>query len=271
MKSMLIGLAIGDAFGAPFEFKRKGTYVVSNDYETGGAHNVSKGEWTDDTSMALCLANSLIENNGYNEIDIMNKWILWFKTGYMSTRNHCFDIGGQTSYALNHFIRYKKLLTGESYNAGGNGTIMRLAPIAEYFDSIEEVEKYSFKSALLTHNMKENADISELFGKILFLIKKGKTKEEIKEIIPKGFFDWNVSPTGYVVNTLKVALKGFFQFDSFLDGLKYVVSLGEDTDTVGAVYGSMAGAYYDIPEYLINELQQKDLIIEIDSKLKKLI
>lgn len=270
MKSMLLGLAIGDAFGGPYEFKKKDTYYVPNTYSKGGWLKLKKGEWTDDTAMALCLAKSLIETNTFSEIDIMDKWSDWYKNGYMSSRKNCFDIGNQTKKALDFYIKTGSFLDGNNPSAGGNGTIMRLAPIVMYFNTLEEVLTYSKQSALLTHNNEENASLTQLFGSILFFIKKGYSKEQLKEFIPKYLFDYNdVLPTGYVLNTLKVALKGFFEFDNFLDGLKFVVSLGEDTDTVGAVYGSMAGGFYDIPDNLISGLYEYKFLCSINNELTK--
>lgn len=276
---ILLGLAIGDAFGGPYEFKRKGDYVVSEDYSTGGNFSLSKGEYTDDTSMALCLANSLIERQTFDIKDQLTKYLNWYKKGYMSTRNHCFDIGGQTRSALEHFKYYGKYSQKENYHAGGNGTIMRLGPIAMFYKTKKEVLLYSGLSAEITHYNEFNIECSQFFGYTLFLLLNNKSKQEVLRLLKeeewcpllKEVFSFEEElPTGYVLNTLKVAFKGFFEYDNFLDGLKYVVSLGEDADTVGAVYGQMAGAFYGfegIPQHLKDGLMNYSLIEEISENL----
>lgn len=130
----LLGLAIGDAVGATLEFSPRGSFSPMTDMVGGGPFDLEPGEWTDDTSMALCLAYSLIERRGFNARDQMERYLRWRSEGYLSSTGRCFDIGGTVSSALNRFS-----ITGEAFSgsndprSAGNGSIMRLAPVVLFF------------------------------------------------------------------------------------------------------------------------------------------
>lgn len=283
----LIGLAIGDAMGAPYEFMNKYVYIPTKEYAVGGCHNVDLGEYTDDTSMALCLASSLIECKEFDAYNQMEKYSQWYKNGYMSTRKYCFDIGNATRKSIDDFIinniAYSEVTKNDE---SGNGSIMRLAPIPMYYDNYEEMIKYAYLSSKVTHKSDESANSCVILATIIYNCYKYVDKisiledvaksndiikfilEEYYESIPNGYLD--IIPTGYCINTLTCAIKGFLYFDTFIDGLMYVISLGEDTDTVGAVYGQIAGAYYglsQIPNYYKQNLMNYDLIFDIANKL----
>ena len=124
----LLGLACGDAVGTTVEFSPRGTFTAVSDMVGGGPFNLNAGEWTDDTSMALCLAHSLVEKGGFDAADQMNRYTNWYENGYMSSNGVCFDIGNTVRAAL---YRYKT--TGDPFsgaldpNTAGNGSIMRLS------------------------------------------------------------------------------------------------------------------------------------------------
>lgn len=284
----LVGLAVGDAMGAPYEFLGKG-YKVSAEYRRGGVHNVSIGEWTDDTSMALCLAKSLIETEIFDPIDQMSKYLKWYRNGYMSTRDNCFDIGNTTRNAIRAFEHSKNMIpytnTG-TRDSNGNGTIMRLAPIVMKFAGDESLSLLASESSLTTHRGTEAHLCASLMAEIInncyrytdkyqiLLDVKDNTGDKIAENLLKEMVEMKLdenyvisdtTPTGYCVDTLECALKGFIMYDNFIDGLLYCISLGDDTDTVGAVYGQIAGAYYGlsgIPGYYKNNLMKYDLIYD---------
>ena len=129
-RGCLLGLAVGDAVGTTVEFRPRGTFEPLTDMVGGGPFGLRAGEWTDDTSMALCLATSLVERNGFDARDQMERYCRWADQGYLSSTGTCFDIGGTVASALQRF-QY----TGEPYSgstnpySAGNGCIMRLAPI----------------------------------------------------------------------------------------------------------------------------------------------
>jgi hypothetical protein len=148
----LLGLAIGDALGAAVEFKPPGTFEPVASYRAGGPHGLEPGEWTDDTSMALALANS-IAAAGWDINDQARRYVAWWTQGEYSVNGRCFDIGITTSSALSRFQE-----TGDgntsgdtSERASGNGSIMRLAPVpirfAGYFpDQIEQLAQRAIAS-----------------------------------------------------------------------------------------------------------------------------
>lgn len=274
----LIGLAIGDAMGAPYEFMNKNVYIPTKEYAIGGCHNVDLGEYTDDTSMALCLANSLIECKEFDAYNQMEKYSQWYKNGYMSTRKYCFDIGNATRKSIDDFIinniAYSKITKNDE---SGNGSIMRLAPIPMYYDNYEEMIKYAYLSSRVTHKSDESANSCVILATIIYNCYKFNDKDLVLSnyfddfsLIEKAKASTDTVPTGYCKDILEIAIRGFYNFDNFIDGLMYVISLGEDTDTVGAVYGQIAGAYYglsQIPNYYKQNLMNYNLIFYIANKL----
>jgi ADP-ribosylglycohydrolase len=129
-----MGLAVGDAVGTTLEFKRPGSFEPIFDMVGGGPFNLEPGQWIDDTSMALCLAKSLIECKGFDAHDQMNRYIRWYKEGYFSSNGRCFDIGITVSNALNLFQETGDPLSGSTNpNMAGNGSLMRLVPVLLYY------------------------------------------------------------------------------------------------------------------------------------------
>ena len=99
-RGALAGLATGDALGTPLEFTQPGSFARLDDMVGGGPFRLKAGQWTDDTSMALCLAESLAECGGFDPADQMRRYVRWWREGYLSSTGVCFDIGGATSAAL---------------------------------------------------------------------------------------------------------------------------------------------------------------------------
>jgi len=283
----LIGLAVGDALGAPYEFKRP-PYNINENYINGGVHNVSIGEWTDDTSMALCLAQSLIDKNGFDAKDQMDKYLSWHEDGYFSTRLECFDIGNTVARALASYKNTDEPFSGiAGDNNAGNGSLMRLAPIAlYYYQDKEALIKYAAQSSQTTHKSELAVDACIYYAQLIAGALKGIAKEkllsstfvdssqyrqEIKNVVNGSFKqDKEYAPTGYVVDTLETVLHSFYKYDTFEKGLLYVVSLGYDTDTVGAVYGQLAGAYYGyeaIPKRWTSKLIHHNTILKMAEEL----
>src|SRR5881275_1276655 len=129
-RGALIGLAVGDALGAAVEFKSPGSFAPVTGYRNGGPHRLEAGEWTDDTSMALALADS-IASVGWDLNDQASRYVEWWRTGKYAVNGRCFDIGITTRSALGSFAARKSALTSgdRSDRASGNGSIMRLAPV----------------------------------------------------------------------------------------------------------------------------------------------
>ena len=125
------GLATGDALGTALEFKQPGTFTPIDDMIGRGRSGFEARQWTDDTSMALCLATSLIETGGFDPLDQMQRYVRWFREGYMSSTGECFDIGehhARRAVPL-RTLRRDPFAGSTNPNAAGNGSLMRLAPV----------------------------------------------------------------------------------------------------------------------------------------------
>ena len=282
----LIGLAIGDALGTTLEFSsRKRAQNAEVEMVGGGPFSLPPGYWTDDTSMALCLADSLIEKD-FDPNDQMNRYLQWYESGYRSSTGKCFDIGRTT---LRSLALYKKTANPECGVSGesdaGNGSIMRLAPIAiwSFKYGLKQTIDYAVTSSKTTHGSQECLDACAYLSEILYWALGGETKETIlapksdpaQSITTKVSDFYNLTPnnapnTGYVVDTLKSALWAFEATDDFESGMKKVIRLGGDADTIGAVYGQVAGAYYGldrIPKRWKEKLYLSNEILKIAEKL----
>lgn len=275
----LVGLAVGDALGTTVEFKERGTFKPLYDIVGGGPFKLKKGMWTDDTIMALCLAESLLECNGFNPFDQMDRYLKWYNDGYMSPTGKCFDIGGTTYEALMEYQFYGKPYAGSTHpRTAGNGCIMRLAPIPMYFSDIDNVRMFSSLSASTTHGAPECLDCSALFGSLIFHALNGFSKEYLLTLFNENnstalfkntdflnkTYD-EIHGTGYVVQSMEAALWCFFNTKSFKDAVLNAVNLGDDADTTGAIVGQLAGAYYGfsfIPDFWSNVIYKRDFIME---------
>ena len=181
-RGCLLGLAAGDALGTTLEFKKPGTFEPIDDMIGGGPFHLKSGQWTDDTSMALCLAESLIEMDGFDPMDQMQRYVRWWREGYLSsTEGPAFDIGTTVRSALSRFER-----TGEPYagstdsNSAGNGSLMRLAPVPMYFagDAEEAIDR-SAESSRTTHGVAEAVDACRYFAGLLVDALKGVDKDTL--------------------------------------------------------------------------------------------
>jgi ADP-ribosyl-[dinitrogen reductase] hydrolase len=133
-RGCLLGLTIGDAVATTLEFKQPKSFKPISDMVGGGPFRLKPGEWTDDTSMALCLATSLVEKNGFDPKDQMNRYCRWWKTGYLSSNGRCFDIGNTVAEALQLYQKTGDPIAGSTNpHSAGNGSIMRLAPVPMFY------------------------------------------------------------------------------------------------------------------------------------------
>jgi len=297
-KGSLIGLAIGDAIGTTVEFKEPGTFPEVTEMIGGGVFDLPKGCWTDDTSMALCLTESLISKKKFDPMDQMKRYVKWYRTGHLSSTGECFDIGNATAEALKRFEHTGEPYSGSenSYSAG-NGSIMRLAPVPLFFaNDLYEAVKWSGISSRTTHSAKECVDACRLFGAMIAAAAKGMNKEDL--LHPESFnYLWGQDPlapkineiyqgsykllqppaiqgSGYVVKSLEAALWAFYHGKSFEEGVLRAVNLGNDADTTGAVYGQLAGSYYgleSIPQRWVEPLAMKELILDYATRLHQLL
>jgi ADP-ribosyl-[dinitrogen reductase] hydrolase len=292
-RGALLGLAVGDALGTTVEFKTPGTFTPVTDMVGGGPFHLKPGEWTDDTSMALCLAQSLIERRGFDAKDQIDRYCRWHEEGYLSSNGHCFDIGITVCSALAAYRRTGNPFSGsESPDTAGNGSLMRLAPIPLFFVSNpEQAIHYAGESSRTTHGTIAVVDSCRYFAGLIVGALRGRQKSELlspyfspgyepdywqKNLLdPKiaaiaaGSFKTKEPPeikgTGYVVESMEAALWAFDRAESFREGALLAVNLGNDADTTGAIYGQLAGALYgagQIPSEWKERLAMRDLILE---------
>lgn len=294
----LIGLACGDALGAPIEFMRLGTFNKVTEMMAGGPFNLPAGYWTDDTSLALCLAQSIIARKGFDPVDQLRNYLRWYESGYMSSNGKCFDIGNTTREALERFRAETLPYPGPTEsNRAGNGSLMRLCPVPMAFLQQPEVAiRLSGESSRTTHDSVECIDACKYLGALLVgalsgeekqnllspqyepvpgLWKKNPLTAKIAKVANGSFRDGNHSIRGttYVVDCLEAALWAFDNSNTFEEGCIKAVNLGEDADTTGAVYGQLAGAFYglkSIPVRWIDKVTKLSKLKGIANRLDKL-
>ena len=179
-RGALLGLAVGDAIGTTVEFRPRGSFKPLTDMVGGGPFGLEPGQFTDDTSMALCLAASLIDE-GFDLHDQMARYTRWANDGYMSSNGRCFDIGIATRGALQRFQRTGNPLAGSTDpQSAGNGCIMRLAPVLiRYMNQPEDAVRFSEEQAKTTHQAPECLAASRLFGELLVRALQGQSKEDV--------------------------------------------------------------------------------------------
>lgn len=292
----LLGLAAGDALGTTLEFKPPGSFTPISDIVGGGPFRLKAGQWTDDTSMALCLAESLITKKAFDPKDQAERYVAWMTKGHLSATGTCFDIGNTVSGALRDFQRSGDPFSGPDgkYDAG-NGSIMRLAPVPmAYAGDTESAIHLSGESSRTTHQTAACVDACRYLGGVIAALLNGRGKDEVLvpwfhpvrgewqpgELCPEidavaaGSFKTKQPPeirgTGYVVHSLEAALWAFYQTDNFRDGALLAVNLGDDADTTGAIYGQIAGAGYGIegiPAEWREHLAMRDLLEDFARQL----
>jgi ADP-ribosyl-[dinitrogen reductase] hydrolase len=281
----LLGLACGDAVGTTVEFKLRGTFHPLTDMVGGGPFRLQPGQWTDDTSMALCLGESLLACGGFDARDQMERYLRWFRSGYQSATGRCFDIGNTVLEALLEFEK-----TGESFSGStepdraGNGSIMRLTPVALFFHpDLEAVDRFAAESSRTTHGAEEAVAACRILGGILHAALSGRPKDALLLAVPAA--DWmsprlkeiaeggyrgkqpeQIRGTGYVVDSLEAALWSFWTTPSFKEAILMAANLGDDADTTAAICGQVAGAHYGvgaIPEAWLERLWEGERIGEL--------
>ena len=307
-KDILLGTAIGDALGVPVEFEyrqvlEKNPVVGMREY---GTHNQPKGTWSDDSSLALCLAESLC--NGYNLNDIADKFIRWYYDGYCTPYGRVFDVGITTARAINNLQSgIKPNLAGmDRERDNGNGSLMRILPLVPYILNMEEEDRFRIigEVSSLTHRHPRSIlacialcefaiqyidlqaverayqamqqTILQLLKKEMFIEEDipferliGLSYEEFKAIELK-----DIHSTEYVIDTLEASLWCIFNTTSYKDAVLKAVNLGDDANTVGAITGGLAGIIYGydtIPPEWLEVLAKKDDIIELANKLDSIM
>lgn len=180
-RGCLLGLATGDALGTTLEFEQPGSFEPIDDMVGGGPFNLKPGQWTDDTSMALCLATSLAERNEFDARDQMQRYVRWWKAGYFSSTGRCFDIGTTVRTALSRFESRGDPYAGSTDpNTAGNGSLMRLAPVPMYFaGDAEEAIHMAADSSRTTHGAQEAVDACRYYAGLVVGALRGLGKDTL--------------------------------------------------------------------------------------------
>lgn len=330
IRGALYGLATVDALGAPVEFHKRGTFDHVTSMRPNPNFGLPAGHFTDDTSMALCLAHSLLEHGPFtNPVDQARKYIRWKREGWMSSTDRCFDIGVSTSEVL---AAWEEMLGDGDNDRGvneamqevlsqrfgdeercGNGSLMRVLPVALLFAGEPSGSERgqstgpAMGSSRVTHPAYRCSLCCMAYVDLVGMALVGKGKQEMVEHILallatlrdivegslvgidapfherlgvyKTVEDFVTKPeaeirsSGYVLDSLEAALWAFFSTTSFRDGAIKVVNLGDDADTVGAIYGGLAGAYYgfdEIPKEWLEQMKKMELVEEVVEQIIKI-
>lgn len=258
----LLGLAAGDAVGTTVEFRAPGTFEPLTGMVGGGPFRLPAGAWTDDTSMALCLAESIADTGGMDLVDQLRRYVAWRHDGYLSSIGRCFDIGNTTSAQLSRFER-----TGDPVDprpdpeSAANGSLMRLAPvpIRWHADPAEAAER-SAESSRTTHAADRPVDACRVLGAMTAALVGGRPAGEV---LAPDFWQWGplhpaveavargswaskrppaIRGTGYCVDALEAAIWAVAGASDFRDAVLRAANLGDDADTTAAIAGQLAGA-----------------------------
>ncbi len=294
-RGCLLGLAVGDALGKSIEFRERGSFEPVTGFREGGPYPIGAGDWTDDTSMALALADS-IGRVGWDVSDQTERYLSWWRDGEYSVIGDCFDIGGTTATGLSRFES-----DGDAMRSGptdslssGNGSIMRLAPVAiagasMFPNDIVGLARLAAESSRPTHGSAQCLSACQFLGVVLAALINGVSREEVLspqweplqqlrrdvglhpkiDAVANGSYRQKsvdqIRGSGWVVESLEAALWAFDGASCFRDAVLRAVNLGDDADTTGAVCGQLAGACWGqegIPIEWLEELGQREEMIE---------
>ncbi|KQT47916.1 hypothetical protein ASG52_11700 [Methylobacterium sp. Leaf456] len=240
----LIGLAVGDALGHPLEFSKRDTLPPVTGYRAGGPHKLKAGEFTDDGTQALCLAQSLMDSGGvFDPIDFLRRLSASYRKGHNYVTGRCFDIGNQTVRAILAFEETGSVRNNEDEGAQGNGALMRLAPAAIVASSEHQAVRQAIEQAATTHASPVCLETAEELAVILWHAIEGR-RPALGDL--KGFPREKVVSSGHAVAALHAAKWAVANTSTFEEAVLLAVNLGDDSDTVGAITGQIAGAIYGV-------------------------
>ncbi|KPE50516.1 ADP-ribosylglycohydrolase family protein [Chryseobacterium indologenes] len=303
VKAGIFGVCIGDALGVPVEFRSREQLKRSpvTKMRALGTHHQPAGTWSDDSSLALCLADSLC--NGYNPENIALKFLQWYNAEIWTPHGHVFDIGIATRQAIYKISKglAPQLCGGISEYDNGNGALMRILPLLFYIKNFKIEQRFDIikEVSSITHAHIRSVLACFIYLELLLEIVNGAEKNKAYEKMQSSlihFLDYNpvcsqneidqferilknhiadypedeIKSSGYVLHSLEASLWCFLNSESYSEAVLKAVNLGEDTDTTGAITGGIAGIYYgfgNIPKEWVDELVRKDDIAALCKKL----
>ena len=277
-----LGLAVGDAVGTTLEFRPRDAQDRLEDMAGGGPFDLPPGAWTDDTAMALALADSLAATGTLDCRDLMDRFVRWWRDGDYSCTGDCFDIGITTRAALSRYRQAGDPLAGSTDpRSAGNGSLMRLAPVAlRFWDDRPQLVSSAAEQSRTTHAAEEAVDACRVFAELLADAIAGAARANL--LAPRRFDgapaigrvlagSWRgrardtIRSSGYVVHTLEAALWSVARTADFRNAVLLAANLADDADTVAAVTGQLAGALYGltgIPQPWLDRLAWKDRLLD---------
>lgn len=287
----LFGFCVGDALGVPVEFstreERKKDPI--KEMRAYGTYHQPFGTWSDDTSLTICLIDAI--NRGYSIKGVAENFADFYKKGCFTPYGEVFDIGNSTRGSIIKICAGKNPIEcgGRTETDNGNGSLMRILPIAFYGKKFSEQEliKLTEEVSSLTHAHKRSKLACIFYVELAIQIILGYEKEEAldrtiafienncayiysdelsnfgrilsKEIV--NVAEDEIKSTGYVIDTLEAVLWVFFHTDGYRDTILKAINLGGDTDTIAAIVGGIAGIYYglnDIPKEWLQSIAKKE-------------
>ena len=274
----MLGLAVGDAVGTTLEFKARDTYAPLTDMVGGGPFGLKPGQWTDDTAMALALADSLMGRADLDEQDLLSRFSDWQKRGTYSCTGRCFDIGSTTAQAL---VRWRA--THEDHcgatdaMSAGNGSLMRLSPVAiRFWKDRPKLRDVAARQSRTTHGAPEAVDACVVYADMIADAIEGRPRSEVLRARPVGWAgkiegivagSWRgkaraqINASGYVAHALEAALWATGRAPAYDRAVLHAANLGQDADTTAAIAGQLAGALggtSTIPEKWLARLAWQD-------------
>ena len=262
----LVGLAVGDAVGTTLEFRSPGSFTPIDDMTGGGPFELKPGQWTDDTSMAMCLAESILDTDDFDPADQLRRYVAWKQDGYWSSTGRCFDIGGTTRKALNRFAGEGTITDAVvDPEAAANGSLMRLAPVPiRWFNDPMVAAERSAESSRTTHPADRPVDACRVYGAMIAALVGGAAFGDVVapdfwtgsaldarvDAVVRGSWRDKQPPTirgtGYVVDALEAAMWAVAGATDFREAILRAANLGNDADTTAAIAGQLAGARWGV-------------------------
>lgn len=271
-RGCMLGLAIGDAYGAAYEFMHASHIEMIDDYQFCYTHGIESGYYTDDTSQTLCLAHSILECGRFDQHDFAIRLVRWYREGYLSSvEGDCFDIGMQTRQALEYYERTGDFMDTSDASLQGNGSLMRIGAVAMAFSG-DDLISAATQSSAVTHSSPVCIDLCVRYAQLVRMALDGCSREEI--IAASGFTAelHEIEGSGWVVHGFNVAMYSFIHTDSLFAAIQMAVGFGMDTDTNACIIGMLAGAFYgssSFDDHLVDGLYQHEYLISVADELQR--
>ncbi|MBB4637257.1 ADP-ribosylarginine hydrolase Tri1 [Longimicrobium terrae] len=285
-RGALLGMAAGDAVGTTLEFQPRDAGHV-HDMVGGGPFRLAAGEWTDDTTMALCLADAIIADGEFNPASFARLLVRWYRDGLNSVTGHCFDIGNATRTAVEgHEAEDFRWRGNTSDRTAGNGSLVRVAPVAiAWRGSLRQTWYMAAAQSRVTHGAMDALACCQIFAMQMHHALRGAPREAVlapmlasltprAQIINAGEYKSKtrdqIRSSGYVVDTLEAALWSIWNSGSFEEAVLLAANLGDDADSVACVAGQLAGAIYGlsaIPPEWLRKLAWRDALLDRADRL----